>query len=424
MLDSAIDHFLSEKKESWLNNKVKGSKDNSQITALQLECENRFSLKEWLPNAAKRAGQMSISTHPCTFSHPSAQKHKNKKEKTTPVYVEFVKQNDGFLKTGSVDVDRDALGNAAVLDVYKFLTLVMQDNQTLLSHIQQDSDLAMNLLNVDQSDYQELKSGFLALIEVSSDIITSSKIKQVFFPLENEEHNYYHQLSLVTNSGIVFQLKKRLDALRFSDEIKVLRDKKRNNIFSEQGYSEIYDLTTIGYGGANKQNISVLNNENVGKAHLLSSMPPPIEQRHTHFPKRNFFVELLQKRDYINHFYSLHALFKTNENTLAIRQERAHLLQELMDQLIAKMWAVRAVSQEQYHQESSQLFNYQKIWLHHDFCEQRENSEDWLDQLIVEIVHWIHSRYEKWIGKQAFKWGEQERLMLLKIIESNREALR
>ncbi|MEX6067038.1 type I-F CRISPR-associated protein Csy1 [Providencia hangzhouensis] len=29
-----------------------------------------------MPSAAKRAGQISLSTHPCTFSHPSSRKTK------------------------------------------------------------------------------------------------------------------------------------------------------------------------------------------------------------------------------------------------------------------------------------------------------------------------------------------------------------
>jgi len=88
------------------------------------------SPETWLPNAAKRAGQMSLSTHPCTFSHPSARKNKN--GYVTPVMANADSFADGYLRSGNVVVEIDALGNAAVLDVYKFLTLEMEDHKKLL----------------------------------------------------------------------------------------------------------------------------------------------------------------------------------------------------------------------------------------------------------------------------------------------------
>ncbi|MBK2124879.1 type I-F CRISPR-associated protein Csy1, partial [Fangia hongkongensis] len=255
--------FFTEKKEAWLKKNLKASMTDNEMAVLKSECEHTFSLNVWLPSAAKRAGQISIATHPCTFSHPSARKNKN--GYVTSIIANIEQANDGFLKTGNVSVMSDALGNAAALDVYKFLSLVMEDGRSLLSHIQQDSKLAKELLNLDAANYEELKSGFLTMIASSTENITSSKIKQVYFPVGDD----YHQLSLLTNSGIVYELRNRLDSLRFSDSVKELRAKKYNNEYSEQGYSEIYNLTTIGYGGTKPQNISVLNNQHGGKAHLL-----------------------------------------------------------------------------------------------------------------------------------------------------------
>jgi len=253
MLDPAIQSYFAERKEAWLKKNVKATMQAHEIKELEQQCEQQFSLNEWLPNAAKRAGQISMSTHPCTFSHPSARKNKNGYVSSVLVTVERVE--DGFMKTGNVAVATDALGNAAALDVYKFLTLIMQDGESLLTHIQQESQLAQDLLTIKSTSYADLRSGFLAMVAGATENITSSKIKQVYFPVEDD----YHQLSLLTNSGMVYQLRARLDKLRFSDEVKALRDKKRKNEFSEQGYCEIYGLTTIGYGGTKPQNISVLN---------------------------------------------------------------------------------------------------------------------------------------------------------------------
>jgi CRISPR-associated protein Csy1 len=359
-----------------------------------------------------------MATHPCTFSHPSARKNKN--GYVSSVIANVQRTEDGFLKTGNVVVDMDALGNAAALDVYKFLTLIMQDDRSLLTHIQQDSALAENLLSIKSQSYEDLKTGFLAMVESSVENITSSKIKQVYFPVDNN----YHQLSLLTNSGMLYQLRKRIDTLRFSDQVKELRDKKRKNEFSEQGYCEIYGLTTIGYGGTKPQNISVLNNQNGGKAHLLSSLPPTIEKRSTHFPKTDFFIESFQKLEVASLFHILQKIIKDQRNNINIRDARDYCIQEIIDKIIDKMWAVRAISADQYHQDSSKLKDHQLTWLHQDFVQQRETSDAWLDQLTTEIARWISRAYENVLGKQSIKLGDQELAHIEQLVEQKKESLR
>jgi len=415
MLDPAIQNYFIERKEAWLKKNVKASMEEYEVKELEQLCEQQFSLNEWLPNAAKRAGQISMSTHPCTFSHPSARKNKN--GYVSSVLAEIDRIEDGYLKTGNVAVATDALGNAAALDVYKFLTLNMQDGCKLLTHIQDETELAQTLLTIKSTNYRDLRAGFLAMVEGATESITSSKIKQVYFPVDDG----YHQLSLLTNSGMVYQLRSRLDKLRFSDEVKELRDKKRKNDFSEQGYSEIYGLTTIGYGGTKPQNISVLNNQNGGKAHLLSSLPPSIEKRNIHFPKSNFFVESFKKYEYANHFKTLHKLFQADYNNINIREARDRYLQNIIDLLIEKMWAVRAVSQTQFHEDTSSLSSTQRTWLLANNIKERENSEQWLDLLVTEISVWLSRSYEKVLDKQAIKLGEAERLLFADIIDRNRE---
>jgi len=418
MLEPAIQSYFSERKEAWMKKNLKASMQDHEVKELEQVCEQQFSLNEWLPNAAKRAGQISMSTHPCTFSHPSARKNKN--GYVSSVLVEIDRVEDGYLKTGNVSVATDALGNAAALDVYKFLTLIMEDGEKLLTHIQQETDLAKALLTIKAADYQDLRSGFLAMIEGATESITSSKIKQVYFPVDDG----YHQLSLLTNSGMIYQLRSRLDKLRFSDEVKELRDKKRKNEFSEQGFSEIYGLTTIGYGGTKPQNISVLNNQNGGKAHLLSSLPPSIEKRSIHFPRSDFFTESFKKYEYADNFKALHKLFQTDYNNIKLRDARDRNFQQIINLLIEKMWSVRAVSQAQFHADTSSLSSVQLTWLHDDFADEREKSAQWLNLLITEISTWLTRSYEKSLDKKAIKLGDAERLHFAEVIERNREFLK
>jgi len=349
MIEHSVEEFFQERKSAWLKKNVSTSMDEVEVREQELECERVFSLEQWLPSAAKRAGQISISTHPCTFSHPSSRKNKN--GYASSVIANSEKNNDGYLRSGNVVVEADALGNAAALDVYKFLMLKMDDGQTLLSHIELDTDVAQQLLNIKSEPYASLKDGFLAMTNSQADSVTSSKIKQVYFPVDDS----YHQLSILSASGVMFELRKRVDTIRFSEETKTARACEKNNEIFEGGYKLLLNLTTIGYGGTKPQNISVLNNQNGGKVHLLSSEPPKLAKRDIHFPSVDFFSQSIGYYQCRDLFYALHELFVNHKNDWNIRNERDEYYYAIVDRIIEKMWLVRSVSEAHYNPDTSQL---------------------------------------------------------------------
>ena len=422
MLDLAVSEFFEDRKTAWLKKNLKPSMTGIEVEEKKNECDENFSLKQWLPNAAKRAGQISISTHPCTFSHPSSRKNKN--GYATSIIANSKQKNDGFLRSGNVSVASDALGNAAALDVYKFLMLVMADGQTLIQHLEKDSDLAVKLFTQANDDgplsYQSLKDGFLAMTSAGSENVTSSKIKQVYFPLNNDG---YHQLSLLTASGILFEQRKRIDSIRFGDEIKISREKKKAN--QEYGsYKEIYNLTTIGYGGTKPQNISVLNNQNGGKAHMFMSAPPQLKNREVHFPNSDFFSQSVRYFHCVFQFKKLHALYLRDDNNMHIRSERDDFYQSIIDYVIEKMWQIREIASGQYNDEFNNLPNAQKIWLCTQHEELRILEDDWLDDILKGLTTFLFHGYEKILGKKAIKLGDAEYKYMQSIVIKNKEALR
>ncbi|WP_273804368.1 type I-F CRISPR-associated protein Csy1 [Providencia rettgeri] len=421
MLDPAIEAFFAERKEGWLKKNTKASMNDNEMQQLQQECDLVFSLEQWLPNAAKRAGQISLSTHPCTFSHPSSRKNKN--GYVTAILANSERVNDGFLRTGNVVVETDALGNAAALDVYKFLTLKLQDNKTLLAHIEDETPLAKDLLNQGGESYQGLRDGFLAMITIDDTVITSSKIKQVYFPVWMEDTEY-HLLSPLTPSGLVFELRKRLDVIRFSEQTKVLRDLKRKSEYSETGYKEIYGLTTIGFGGTKPQNISVLNNQNAGKAHLLASLPPKITQRQRRTPTHDFFTNSLnpwQVKETLEAFHGLISLPKEQRGSRFI-EYRDRRIQEYMDYLMLMMWEVRREFEQSNINLPTQLPKDQQIWLFPN--QQRNDSDEWVSVIINLITQQFVRHYKKVLGKKAIHLGNDEFTVIEGIIALNKELLR
>jgi len=317
------------------------------------------------------------------------------------------------------------------LDVHKFLTLTMPDGKQLIEHIREETPLAISLLTLNNKSYNELRDGFLAMVTSSTELITSSKIKQVYFPVDDA----YHQLSILTNSGMLFELRKRLIKIRFGadeeekERLKELRDSRRNSKFSEDEYSEIFGLTTIGYGGTKTQNISVLNSRNGGKAELLNSMPPILESRDISFPKDDFFKNSIDIWEFKTTFYSLHSLYKKSyPRNMEIRDERDGYYTEIIDSIIERMYAVREVSTKQYYEKSSKLKHHQKVWLIEikAYQKERETDDEWLEKLLKEIARWIVSvGYKKVVGKQEYiKFGNGEYLYLLSLLEKHKESFR
>ncbi|UBX48193.1 type I-F CRISPR-associated protein Csy1 [Providencia alcalifaciens] len=422
MLDPAIDAFFAERKEGWLKKNVKASMSESELQQLQQECDAVFALSQWLPNAAKRAGQISLSTHPCTFSHPSSRKNKN--GYVTATLAETEHSNDGFLRSGNVAVETDALGNAAALDVYKFLTLTLQDNKTLLAHIQDETDLAKSVLAQGDESYQVLRDGFLEMASTDDSIITSSKIKQVYFPVWQEDTEY-HLLSPLTPSGLVFELRQRIDAIRFSEQTKTLRDLKRKGEYSEVGYKEIYNITTIGYGGTKPQNVSVLNTQNAGKAHLLSSLPPQIIQRKLRLPTSNFFSDTLnpwQAKETLEAFHGLISLPKAQRNSRFI-EYRDRRIQEYMDYIMLVMWEVRRELEQVDARLPASLPKEQQIWLFPN-PQERDNSDEWISVIVTSIVKSFMLHYKKVLGKKAISLGNEEFAAIAELVMTNKELLR
>ncbi|GIA11180.1 TPA: type I-F CRISPR-associated protein Csy1 [Vibrio cholerae] len=420
MIDPVIAAFFAERKEAWLKKNISAAMSDAEVLEKQQECEQNFLLDNWLPDAAKRAGQISVASHPCTFSHPSARKNKN--GYVSSIIAKNKPRIDGFLRSGNVSVEPDALGNAAALDVYKFLSLEMSDQRSLLVHIEQESELARQLLDIPSCEYQALRDGFLKMVDSDQASVSSSKIKQVYFPIADGE---YHLLSLLTHSGHLFELRKRLDALRFGDAVKEARECKKTNHFHPAGYQEIFGLTTIGFGGTKPQNISVLNNQNAGKAHLLASIPPELTPRDIRLPRTDFFIESFNAWQAKEVLESLHRLFLTDYNNINLRDGRDYRIQQYVDLVIEKMWQVRLFLEAYSGELSSALPLEQKIWLYPEFAEQRQQEDEWLDKIIRHIARGLINHYSRSkVITNPVTLADQELLAIEEVVASNKENLR
>ncbi len=414
MLDPAIQAFLQERKEARIKAKVKlGMSDEEKSDIVRL-AEATFILENWLPDAANRAKQLSMVTHPGKFSHPGA--------KTSSIIASCERHSDGFIRTGNVETELDVFGNAAALDVYKFLSLVMKNGKTVLINLQDKTEEIQQQFKFSTAPFAELHSGLLSIKkDSSSGLHTSGKIKQVYFPVGDD----YHLLSILTPSGIMFKLKERINKIRFSDQAKQAREAMRKNEPDSQGFSEIYDLSVIGFGGTKPQNISVLNSQNFGQSYLLQSLPPVLQKRTVHPPKKSFFSNTLNPWKYKESFHALHKLIYTDYNNVDIREGRDRIIQFIISQVIERMWLIRQLEQGWSENDTfANLPEYQKLWLDSLYTCEREDNDDWLDKITDDLARWFLGSYKKVIGTKANKIGAEQLPHIKRIINDNVEGLR
>ena len=185
-MTESIQNFLNERKELWLKDRLKKAENDSVISELQGQADDKFSLKEWLPDAAKRVTQLSMVSHPSKFSHPSA--------KTSSVIAQAKQINDGYLRSGNVSYPLDVFGNAAAMDVFKFLSLPLTEKLTVLDGFERQEESLKTLLVGADLDFETLGTEFIKIKATDTSVKTDHLVKQVYFPINDQQ---YHLLVYV-----------------------------------------------------------------------------------------------------------------------------------------------------------------------------------------------------------------------------------
>lgn len=408
-MTESIQNFLNERKELWLKDRLKKAENDSVISELQGQADDKFSLKEWLPDAAKRVTQLSMVSHPSKFSHPSA--------KTSSVIAQAKQINDGYLRSGNVSYPLDVFGNAAAMDVFKFLSLPLTEKLTVLDGFERQEESLKTLLVGADLDFETLGTEFLKIKATDNSVKTDHLVKQVYFPIVQAE---YHLLSILTPSGLITRLKQSIDTIRFSEETKQAKELRRKNEHHEIGYADIFDLTITAYGGTQPQNVSVLNSQNAGRAYLLSSCPPMLEKRAIRLPKTDFFAQCLYRKNYQESFIQLHKFMQLDLNNDDIRTAIRNIIQFVIDQILVlasktREYSVEGWSNQDYYASLPKL---QRIWLDKIYQTERDEDDDWRNDLSKEIARWILRSYEKVIS-DAYKLGTGEILDVKQRVEKS-----
>ncbi len=433
MLDKAITEFLDAKEQDYYEflekkeiklDKLKSNSNKSFNNWLLFITDGNTNFfdknilfENWLIYSSKKSKELNICTHPPKFSHPSA--------KATSIIASAKKSTDGLLRSGNIEVELDVFGNAAALDAEKFLRIELQDGKTILQHLDENSDDINSQFETKNTNYEEIRNGFMQ-IKHSDLEQTSEKIKQVYFPVEDD----YHLLSILNASGIIYKLKDRINVshLPYSESNKALREeiKKAKPVEMKGKFTDVFGLVAVGYGGTQAQNISTLNAQNRGVSFLLSSMPPVLEKRQTQPPKKDFFDDCLWTGLFKNDFKQFHKVLSWRKNNKEIRDMRDDIVLNSITKLKRLIDNIREINAGWSDSETyNGLALWQKVWLDNKYTEIREGKEqnqDYLNKAQSHFSNWFIGNY-KHVTKDNKLLGDDDIEQIKKILKDEQELL-
>ncbi|MEQ7869501.1 type I-F CRISPR-associated protein Csy1 [Chromohalobacter salexigens] len=235
-----------------------------------LKLYQQFEPQTWLADAARRVSQLQVVTHSLKPIHPDA--------KGTNLYVEPSQLADNGL-VGShclpSDFQGDVVGNAAALDVYKFLKLEWQ-GRSLLELALASDDAFIDALSQDRAEAESWTRAFASITEPKGVPSSHARGKQMYWLTGDEpaENGNYHLLAPLYATALAQPFYSRLSGDRFGEHAKAARKARRDDAAFDGGYADYPNLAIQKMGGTKPQNISQLNSERGGQNYLLASLPP------------------------------------------------------------------------------------------------------------------------------------------------------
>lgn len=387
-VQSAIDAFLSER----LASKLEKLRPNEAEKRRQLE--SAHEPKAWLAHAARRVAQLQLATHTVKPIHPDARG-------TNIRLTEESHGAPGIVGTHSLPAERqmDVVGNAAALDVYKFLSIPHEGKSLLQGMLDRDPAI-LAALSDDPVAAEALRSAFVSIVECDREPTSHTLAKQVYFPVDAD----YHLLAPLFPTTLVHHVQQIIREDRFGAEAKAARDARREQKPWERGYCEYPDLAIRKLGGSKPQNISQLNSERYGENWLLASNPPVWDEPEAKPPLHveSVFGRWLGRRGSVRKAVERlrEFLSSTDHNNLAIRTARARLVADICDEVLQYAASLRILKPGWSAESACRLHPAEQIWL--DPLRARTDeafnalraSIDWRDQVSRRFANWLNSSCE------------------------------
>ncbi|PCF96630.1 type I-F CRISPR-associated protein Csy1 [Vreelandella nigrificans] len=389
---SGVETFLKERFDTKAE---KLAPDDPKYQALV----EQFQFDTWINDAARRVGQLQVVTHSLKPIHPDA--------KGSNLYAPPELLNNHHLvgsHTLPADFAGDVVGNAAALDVYKFLKLQFEGKSLLERALENDGELA-KALSDNHEQAQAWINAFAAITEPSGEHASHTRGKQLYWlvgedTLEDED---FHLLAPLYATSLAHRVFQTINHDRFSEEAKEARKAKREGKYAEQTVHNYPDLAVQKMGGTKPQNISQLNSERGGNNYLLASMPPSWNVRDIRPPLKvasvfshpGVFGSRLDVRSLVK---DLKQFLETNPTSdMHTRDLRDDYTAILMDELALFAMQMHSLPAGWSDDEKCELPVEEIYWLDPGRAEkdssfrEARNSVEWADDIRHRFANWLNT---------------------------------
>jgi len=260
---TAIHAFIRERLSSKLEKLQEDDPKRAELIA-------QYQPAAWLEDAARRVRQIQAVTHSLKPIHPDA--------RGTNLYI-VPEQLPLRAEVGSHVLGEhfsgDVVGNAAALDVYKFLKLDIDGGSLLDALLAEDAN-AVHALDENAGKASQLRDAFISLTQSGeTQPATHPLAKQLYWLVDEDptDDAAYHLLAPLYATSLAHCVYTTIQEDRFGEATKAARQAYRENKDHEGVLRDYPQLAVQKLGGTKPQNISQLNSERRGYNYLLSCAP-------------------------------------------------------------------------------------------------------------------------------------------------------
>ncbi|MEJ7138320.1 type I-F CRISPR-associated protein Csy1 [Amphibiibacter pelophylacis] len=398
----AIAAFIDERREA----KQKGQE-------LDADAASKYDYSTWLADAARRVSQIQAVTHVLKATHPDA--------RGSSLYVspgELAPHEDIGSHVLADGFAVDVVGNAAALDVFKFLKLDVEGRR-LLDWVQaQDADLA-GALHDDPAIAASWLAAWGGLVRQGGQPASHELAKQVYWLAGDDaaQDDQYHLLQPQFPSSLVHAVHDDIREARFGEANTALRRARRDRQPATGVNHEYVGLAVRKLGGTKPQNISQLNSDRGGANYLLASLPPqPVRVEGPRLLHRSSAVDLFGQQPEVRLLLrELADFLKTDPPAvMATRTRREGIEQALGAQLLVFGETVHASQPPGWTRSADcQLPECEKLWLDPGRADPDRRGDEHPDEdaAFERAYHWgdwpdeVASRFARWINARLREHG-------------------
>ena len=367
---STIAAFIETRREA----KLKGKEDDTDTNA-------RYDYGTWLADAARRVGQIQAVTHVLKATHPDA------RGSSLHVRPDALPRHDdiGSHLLGN-DFAEDVVGNAAALDVFKFLKLEVESRR-LLDWMQDDDADLRRALHADETVASNWIEACRNLVRSDTAPGSHQAAKQVYWLIEGSatDNRNYQLLQPMFSSSLAHAVHSDIQDARFGEDNKLARQAFRAKEPHDTAYRDYRNLVARKLGGTKPQNISQLNSERGGLNYLLSSLPPTWESER---PQKLMHIESAMER--LGWFNGVHSTLKLLADFLLSdppANDKTRVTRKRIEQELGAQLAVFAA-------ETSARF--EPGWTRDPDCQLPLCEKIWLDPERFELPVRLDSEHPEW----------------------------